>query len=185
MKKKSKYILFILILLIITIAGICALYIKNNEKDKKNEKDYGDLVEVTYSCSGDMLGNTHSIKLDIKKRTVTLSDAEMHSDPIIKTIYKVDRNKINIIKDLIDRYKVASYDDLEIDDTLFVYDACSPSLKLEYITGPKNYNREYYNISYYYNLPDISRLVINTVRDDLYDLLIDENIISATVVEAD
>lgn len=154
-------------------------------KNINNYKDYGTLIKVSYSCSGDMLGNVSEVSLDLIDNKVEYLYADSHDEPVIKTTYKVDNEKLKNIKKLVDAYNLADLEKLDIDDRLFVYDACSPTLSLVYKTGSKDYNKEYYSISYYYNIDIIRRIVINDVRDKLYDLLDNNNIIESTLQNDD
>lgn len=181
MKKKYLYVIF----LVITIIIVSIIIVFNNLDENKEYKDYGNLIEVSYSCSGDMLGNVLDISLDLTNNKVEYLYAISHDEHITKTVYSVDKTNVNSIKKLVDAYRIADLNKLDIDDKLFVYDACTPTLALTYKTGKKDYNREYYSVSYYYNIDIVKRNIINEIRDDLYHLLIKENIIESLIVEND
>ena len=157
MKRKIILILSIIIFISLLIL-IYYKYIKKADNEEKNV-NYGDLIEVSYSCSGNMLGNVYNIKLEEK--------------------IEIDKNEIT------GKNNIASLDDGIIDETLFVYDDCSPNLKLEYKTKNGKYSFDYYNISYYYKMSKTKRNVINKVRDELSNLLIDDNVLTTEIISSD
>ena len=178
--KKKTIIITLSIIILISIALIIYFLI-HPKKENIKKKDYGELLEVEYSCSGDMLGNIYNVNLDFLNNKLTVENANMHSDPINVSIYNVDKKDITKIKNLVVDYNIPDLEKGKIDDTLFLYDACSPTLRLVFKTGNKSYDRKYYSISYYYNVDKIKRDVINEIRDNLRNLIDEDNLVSTSI----
>lgn len=182
--KKKIYVLILCVLIVLLL--IFLYFLKGRNKSEENKKDYGKLMEVSYSCSGDMLGNHYKISLDTQNNVLSVSDAKMHSDPILIREYKVLSNdKVDHIKSLISDFDLPKLSDAENDDNLFVYDACTPHFTFIYKTGKKSYDQEYYSFSMYYKMTRFESEALYKIKKDLESLQIADNLINEYYKESD
>jgi len=146
-----------IVLIIIIIALIVVL--KKGPKLKKiikNKKDLGELLEITYSNSGDSNGNTDFVSLDIKRMTVTTEYRTAYSDPLKVKEYRVDN--IDKILEYINNYNIPSWSILPINTDIIALDAPIKSIIFCY---KKDEKIEYYNIDFNMAIEPFGRDVLN------------------------
>ena len=98
----------LLVLIVITLI----IVLKKKPKLKKiikDKKDLGELLEITYSNSGDSNGNTDFVSLDIKNMKMTTEYRNIHSDPLKVKEYKIESIDKQSIKCDCDMYYKMSY----------------------------------------------------------------------------
>ena len=150
---KKKIGLIIVLLSLVVIAGGCF-----NKKSTKNtnekieKKDYGELVEITYSDSGDMNGNIDALTIDVKQSTMKKEFSRGIDEPIEVTVYNIDRDEVDKLADIIINNDLPSLDDLPLDEEMMPLDASTPVLTFEYDT--KNGRKEWYSINFYTKIPE-------------------------------
>lgn len=146
-----------ILLVIIVIALISIL--KKKPKLKKiidDKTDLGELIEITYSNSGDSNGNTDFVSLDIKKKTMTTEYRTMHSEPLKVKVYKVDN--IDKIIEYINKYNIPGWNKLPIDPDIIVLDAPIKSIIFSY---QKDGKINYYNIDFNMMIEPFGRDILN------------------------
>ena len=182
---KKKLWIFIICVLIILLLSLL-YFLKEKSKNDNSKKNYGTLVEVSYSCSGNMLGNHYGITLDIENNILSVENAEIHSDPILQKTYNAtDKNTIEDITNLINDLDLPKLSNSEIDENLFVYDACTPTFGFVYKTGKNSYDKKYYSVSMYYKMTQIEYDAFYEIKKDLESLEIENNLISELYKETD
>ena len=187
--KKYKLILIalcILVFILVLGVGIYQAFKKDKEESKYSEEltklintkmELKDLREISYSCSGDMLGNLYDISLNLKTKVVTLRNSNEHSDPIDVYEYSVTDDDIKGLTSKVKEYNLAAWSKQPYDDSYFVYDACSPNIQLTYFDEKEDSYDDTYNISFYFKLPDDARTILEEIRTDIQNLANDGNLI--------
>ena len=141
------------------------------KKNIKNDK----LTNIYYSNSGDMNGNTDSTSIDVDKLILTTKYRSIHSDPLEVKEYKITKENINIINEIINKYNISSFSKLEMGD-LFAYDAPTKTLTLTYDNssiGGSSY--ESYSINYYMKLSTNQKNQLNELTNYMFTLIEEEN----------
>ena len=185
MKKKIFIPIICFVVLILLIIFLC-LFVFQKKESKKPKKDYGTLIEISYSCSGDMLGNIYEVDVSIPYKEVTIKESNAHNDPITESRYRLtDTKTLDEIEKIIKAYDLPSLDNSPIDDEYFVYDACSPNISLKYRVGRRSYDNEYYNISFYAKMSDTERKELGILEKNIYKLINSDNLLSTKTVERD
>lgn len=185
MKKKLIISLICSIVLILLIIFLCKL-IFHKKENNTDVKDYGTLIEIAYSCSGDMSGNVYKIEVSIPYKEIIVQESDAYNEPIVESRYRlVDTKTVNKIENIINKYDLPSLDGADIDDNYFVYDACSPNIKLKYRVGKRSTNNEYYNISFYAKMSNSQRKELSIIENYLYKLVSEDNFLSTKTIERD
>ena len=146
------------ILLVIIIIALIIVLRKRPKLKKiiKNKKDLGELIEITYSNSGDSNGNTDFVCLDIKKMKMITEYRSMHSDPLKVKEYRVDN--IDKILEYIDKYNIPCWNSLPIDTNHLVLDAAIKTVVFSY---KKDDKIDYYNIDFNMMIEPFGRDILN------------------------
>ena len=165
---KAWLIVFILVLCFV---GIIFIGGKMNILNSKCDK----IISISYSNSGDMLGNVDSTTLNEDKMIMTTKYATTHSDPIEITEYRVSKEDIEKINAIIKKNNIHKLSKLPMGD-LFAYDAATPILTItcdnSKIGGS---SLEFYSINYYMKLSKKNREQLKEVTDNLFSLKKEEN----------
>ena len=134
------------------------------------ERRYDKLLEISYSCSGDMNGNVDKITLDVDNKTITHEYKAIHSDPLKVRKNKVSEKNIKQLKKQIYKYNFPLWKDLE-DSEFVALDAPSCTLTFTYdnssLGGPKT---EWYSVDLDKEIPKDGRGAINHFIDSLLKL---------------
>ena len=156
------------------------------DKLLKEEVKVGELLEVSYSNSGDMLGNTDSIDVDLKEKVLKTSYADMHSDPLQIKEYKITNENVAKIKSIVERNNLPAFSFLEYDDTRFAYDAPTQYISLDYDnTSVGGSKFKTYGINYYFDIPEGGYELLNELVVYLRSLEKEENLIKEYLEERD
>lgn len=183
---------FIIMILVFIVYGIVKDANENKHElsplDKllKEKVEVGELIGVSYSNSGDMLGNTDSISVDLKEKVLKTKYANMHSDPLQVKEYKITNEDVAKIKSIVIRNNLPAFSFLEYDNTRFAYDAPTTHISLEYDNtsiGGSKYKT--YGINYYYAIPDGGYELLNELVRYIRFLEKDENLIKEYLEESD
>ena len=178
----------IVIIIIIIIIGIIYLLrktkktdVKNNNYNNEYSKELNELInkkiqkdklkEITYSDSGNMLGNIYEISLDIDSKILKLREREEHSNPVKVKEYVISDEDITMLIDYINKYNLPAWKYLP-DSEEYILDGSIPRLYLEYnneaIGGKK---LEGYGIDYGSIMPDDARKILNDFTKSFQNLL--------------
>ena len=133
------------------------------------------IISISYSNSGDMLGNVDSTTLNEDKMIMTTKYATTHSDPIEVTEYSITKENIEEINTMIKKNQITRLSKLPMGE-LFAYDAPTPILTITCDNskiGGSSY--ESYSINYYMKLSKKNKLDLNKVTDYLFSLRKEEN----------
>ena len=171
----KEYILIGASILLIIIIITLILVLRKRPKLKKiikDKKDLGNLIEITYSNSGDSNGNTDFVSLDIKKMKIVTEYRTTHSDPLKVKEYKV--NNIDKILDYINKYNIPAWNVLPIDTDIIVYDAPIKSIIFSY---EKDNKINYYTIDFNMMIEPFGRDILNDFVKEFLLLKKKENLI--------
>ena len=161
--------LIIVLLSIVVLVGGCLN--KNADKTtKKNSemKDYGELVEITYSDSGDMNGNIDAVTIDVKESIMKKEYSPGIDQKIEVTTYNVSRDEVEELIDMINENDLPSLDGLPLDEEMMPLDASTPILTFEYDT--KSGKKEWYSINFYTKIPKNKMEVLNKITTKIHEL---------------
>ena len=171
----KEYILIGASILLVLIVITLIIVLKKKPKLKKiikDKKDLGELLEITYSNSGDSNGNTDFISLDVKKKIMTTEYRNIHSDPLKVKEYKIE--SIDKLLEYIDKYNIPAWRVLPIDTSIIVLDAPIKSIIFSY---KKDDKIEYYNIDFNMMIEPFGRDILNDFVKEFFLLKKKENII--------
>ena len=129
----KEYILIGASILLIIIIIALIIVLKRRPKLKKiikDKKDFGKLVEITYTNSGDVNGNTDFISLDVNKMKVTVEYRSNYSEPLKVKEYKV--SNIDKILKMIDEYNLPAWKVLPINPSNIILDAAIKTIIFSY-----------------------------------------------------
>lgn len=109
---------------------------------KADVKDYDKtgLTYVEYSLSGGMEGGIYSISVSVtgaKTATVSLFDQETHNSRPLKRSRNTDRDRLDGLLEIIDKYGMRDWKDLPKSE-IFALDA--PSATVEFIISGKSFS---------------------------------------------
>ena len=107
--------------------------LQGSDGSTKEGDVYGKLRSVTYSDSGDMLGNLYTVeayRADDGSTVVTVREAKMHSDPIEVGEYRADDDLLDQVSAVIDRAGMKEWGELPPSEFI-AYDAPTESLRAE------------------------------------------------------
>ena len=146
------------IILVIIIIALIKILSKRPKLKKiiKEKKELGKLVEITYSNSGDVNGNTDFVSLDIVNMKMITEYRSSYSNPLKVKEYKVDN--VDKLLDTIDKYNIPCWNKLPIDTSNIMLDAPIKTLTFSY---EKNNIIEYYNIDFNMMIEPFGRDILN------------------------
>ena len=108
MKKKVTIYLIIIVIAVASLTafvvikkGCFSRYSKELNKIINKKTDSGELISISYSCSGDMLGNISSSTLTMETKLLLVKERVVHSDPLTTATYKVSDKDVKEIKDTV------------------------------------------------------------------------------------
>ncbi len=162
-----------ILLVIIIIALIIVLRRKPKLKRIINDKkDLGKLIEITYSNSGDVNGNTDFISLDLRKNKMTVEYRSTYSEPLKVKEYSV--SNIDKILKMIDEYNLPAWKVLPINPSNIVFDAAIKTIIFSY---EKDNKIEYYNIDFNMEIEQFGRDILNDFLKEFFLLKNKDNLI--------
>lgn len=143
---------------------------------KKIEKDTGDLLSISYTSSGGMMGSYYNDSLSFENNELVVTNQTWHHGERKETTYKVDEKKAKEIKKILIDNNFAAWDHLPKNQSMIAYDAPTSNVYLRY---------EKESVSF----PTI--VYMDTEENDLYRqvmdminaLFIKENIIKDEVIK--
>ena len=137
---------------------------------------HGEYVEISYSSSGNMLGNTDETELDIKEKIVTTRFSQAHNEPIHVVKYKVEDKDIEEILEVVESYNYLLLSKRKTDTRMIALDG--PSTNINIVTNDKpigGYSKEYHRIYYDYKLSKKEREKIRELQNKLLSFVKEEN----------
>ena len=129
-------------------------------------------MEITYSNSGDVNGNTDFVSLDVKKMKVTTEYRTNHADSLKVKEYNV--TSINKILEYIDKYNLPAWRVLPINTEMINMDNPIKTIIFSY---KKNNKEEYYNIDFNMDIEPFGRDILNDFVKEFLLLKKKENLI--------
>ena len=146
----------------------------------QNQETTGKLQEVSYSNSGDSLGNLYSITTAEGADGALIvieREARMHSIPITVREYRAPADLLERIKGIADTAGMKDWGDLPASD-LFPLDAPTPTITLAYASDdPDDPFPEWVSFTRWDELPEGGEEAFGTVRDELLACVSEENLI--------
>lgn len=136
------------------------------------------LIRITYSNSGDSLGNVDVIELDITNLVIRTKYTDSISNPVTIKEYSITEDNIKDIEEYVNKYNLIAWAGLPIDTDLIALDAPEKSIKLTYDNRSINNEIEYYTISYNSKIPREGYPILNDLIIKLSALLNDNNLIN-------
>lgn len=169
MKKEILFIIAGVILLLIIIFLIYR-YLKYNEKHLsrrllKRKIKYDKLIEISYSCGGDVNGKMDYIVIDLLKKKITSEYKAYYTDPITIREYEYPDNILEL-ENKIREYNLPAYKDIPLNPFLIQKDASIKTITFVYDNSSINGNKnEYYTIDFNMGIPKDARNRLNEVVD--------------------
>lgn len=105
---------------------------KSLEELKSIKLDYGDLLAVSFTSSGGMMGSFYHDELSFEKNELTVQDQSWHHGERKQTIYKVDEKKAQELKKILVDNNFGAWNTLPINSAFIAYDAPTSSMNLRY-----------------------------------------------------
>ena len=189
---KKKFIVIITMIFIIAITSFTIAIIINNRKkgDNNDNNKYskeltkimnmnvssGTIKKISYSCSGDMLGNIYDNVIDIESETLIVSEREVHNEPLTIKTYKVSKDDLNELKNIINKYNMIAWDNFPKENKYEVLDACYPKVSIEFYL-PKLHKDKYIDLCTYQNLPDDALDIVLDLKKRITSLDQESNLI--------
>ena len=162
------------ILLVIIVIALIKVLKKNPRLKKiiKEKKDLGELIEITYSNSGDSNGNTDFVSLDLDKMKMITEYRSMHAEPLKVKEYKVEN--INKVLEYIDKYNIPCWNTLPINMNNIALDAPIKTVTFSY---KKDDKVDYYNIDFNMDIESFGRDILNEFVKEFLLLKTKDNLI--------
>ena len=186
--KKIIIIIFIVFILfaslyltntIIRNGGNIMNYNVSLKKLMNKKKEQNKLLEISYSNSGNSLGNLEKHTIDIDNLILTTEIAEMHSIPIEVTEYTITKEDIEYLTDIIEKYNLPAWSTLEIDTDHIALDAPTKTITLTYDNSKEGGYKKWYSISYDMKLPKEGYDILNNFKSYIISKETEENIIKS------
>ena len=157
------------IVFVLVVLSCVFLFLRRNVR-------HGEYIKITYSSSGNMLGNTDEVVLDIKAKELTTRFAVAHNEPIHVVKYKVDKKDVDEILEMIDSYNYLVLAKRKTDNSMFALDG--PATKVSITTNDKpigGYSSNEHSIYYDYKLSKSEREKVREIEKKLHLFVKEEN----------
>ena len=102
------------------------------EELKKIEKDTGDLLSISYTSSGGMMGSFYNDELSFEKNLLTVTNQTWHHGERKETTYKVDEKKAKELKKILIDNNFAAWNHLPRNQGMMAWDAPTSNVYLRY-----------------------------------------------------
>ena len=195
--KKIGIITVIIIAIILIVVGLALLfkkYVRENildgpgmvnetygfKKIKNMNVEYGTLMSVRYSSSGDMNGNIDST--DLKRQEdgsyiIETRFKQYYFEPMQCKEYSVSQESVNELESIIKEYNLIYWDKIDAED-LYILDGPQSSLDFVYdesVNGGSKYKS--YGFSIDKEFAEEESKIIKEFKDKLLSLINNENLI--------
>ena len=157
------------IVLVLVVLSFIFLFLRRNVR-------HGEYIRISYSSSGNMLGNTDEVSLDIKDKELTTRFAQAHNEPIHVVKYKVEDNDVKDILEMIDSYNYLVLARRKTDKKMFALDG--PATKVVITTNDKpigGYSSNEHSIYYDYKLSSSEREKVREIEKKLHLFIKEDN----------
>ena len=155
-------------------------YSKELNKLLNKKVKYGELLGISYSDSGDMRGNVDSVDIDVNKLLLISRLSDGMEDNILVTEYKISKDDIAYLENMIKEYNFIAWDGLPFDINRAPLDASTPNLTFRYNNSSIGGSTfESYNINFYNKIPNDGYPILHKFVDYLYSLEKEENLINS------
>ena len=195
--KKIGIIAAIIIAIILIVVGLVLLfkkYVRDNildgpgmvnetyglKKIKNMNIEYGTLMSVRYSSSGDMNGNIDSTELKRQEDGSYIIETrfkQYYFEPIQCKEYSVSQESVNELESIIKEYNLIYWDKIDAED-LYILDGPQSSLDFVYdesVNGGSKYKS--YGFSIDKEFAEEESKIIKEFKDKLLSLINNENLI--------
>ena len=165
------WIIGIVLVLVIVVVLFVVILLSRNVR-------HGEYIEISYSSSGNMLGNTDETILKIKDKVVITRFAVAHNEPIHVVKYKVEDKDIEEILELVNSYNYLALSKRKVDQRMIALDG--PSTNVEITTDDKivgGYSSKHHTIYYDFKLSKKEMEKVRELQTKLTSLVKEENII--------
>jgi hypothetical protein len=102
------------------------------EELKRRKLDVGNLLSVSYTSSGGMMGSYHSVSLSFENNEVTSVDQEWHHGERIERKSKVSKEDVEEIKKIIIDNNFRAWSEIPEDRSMIIFDAPTSSMNLRF-----------------------------------------------------
>lgn len=143
---------------------------------KSRKLDMGDLLSVSYTTSGGMMGQYYYTGLSFTKNEINTINQEWHHGDRIERIYKVDSDKVSEIKKIIIDNNFRAWSEVPVDRSMIAFDAPNSRMGLVFEKGSVSISTDIYMSK------EENDIYIN-LRNMIFSLCNDETKISEKVLE--
>ena len=105
---------------------------KTLEELKKIELDLGDLLSISYTSSGGMMGSFYNDDLSFEKNTLTVTNQTWHHGERKETTYKVDEKKAQELKKILIDNNFGAWNHLPSNQSMMAWDAPTSTVYLRF-----------------------------------------------------
>lgn len=102
------------------------------EELKKRKLDLGDLIKVSYTSSGGMMGSYYNDELSFETNELTVIDQKWHHGEKKKIVYKANEKEVQEIKNILIDNNFSAWSEISVDNSLIAFDAPSSSMSLTF-----------------------------------------------------
>lgn len=180
MKREIIALALIIIVIILTYLVTAPLikdkkskYSKDLRKLLNNKIEYEKLLTVSYSNSGNMIGNIYEIDIDLSEKIIKEQSSLENGMPITVVEYKITDENVNDIDAMVRKYNFLGWNDLPLDEENIVLDDSTVNLSFKAIDINNKY--QFTSISYDSKIPEDGYSLLKEYTDYIFSLLNDEN----------
>lgn len=102
------------------------------EELKKIKLDLGDLLSISYTSSGGMMGSFYNDELSFEKNELTVTNQTWHHGERKETIYKVDEKRAQELKKVLIDNNFGAWNHLPSNQSMLAWDAPTSTVYLRY-----------------------------------------------------
>ena len=179
---KREIIALALIIIVIILTYLVTAPLIKNKKSKysndlrkllNNKIEYEKLLTVSYSNSGNMIGNIYEIDIDLTEKILKLQSSQENGMPIVEVDYKITDENVNDIEAIVRKYNFIGWKDLPFDEENIILDDSVTNLRFKAIDKDNKY--QFTSISYDSKIPEDGYPLLKEYTDYIFSLLNDEN----------
>ena len=179
---KREIIALALIIIVIILTYLVTAPLIKDKKSKysndlrkllNNKIEYEKLLTVSYSNSGNMIGNIYEIDIDLSEKIIKEQSSLENGMPITVVEYKMTDENVNDIEAIVRKYNFIGWKDLPLDEENIVLDDSTVNLSFKAIDSNNKY--QFTSISYDSKIPEDGYPLLKEYTDYIFSLLNDEN----------
>lgn len=145
------------------------------EELKRRKLDIGDLLSISYTSSGGMMGSYYNDELSFEKNEFTVVNQEWHHGEKKEIKYRVDEDKIKEIKNILIENNFRAWSEIPVDKSMIAYDAPTSSVYLRFEQKTVSFSTLIY-------MNQEEKEIFSELRKMINSLAIKENIISEKIL---